>query len=151
RGLDGFAEDGFRLSPVAVALRYIEGSTLKSLPYEKVTPAFLLKLEALTRAMHARGVAHLDMRSMGNVLMRPDGTPAIIDLQAAVLTEGLPAWLRRILEDIDMSGAYKKWRKCCPEAMDEGRRKELERINRWRRLWPCRGYLGCKKCRRRRV
>lgn len=54
----------------------------------------------------------------------------------------MPAWLKKSLEALDMSGAYKKWKIFQPDAMGEKREAELTRINRWRRLWPFKGYFG---------
>ncbi len=129
-------------------MRFIKGTMLTSVPARKITPRFLTLLEETIRRMHAAGVAHLDIRSMSNIIMRPDGSPAIIDFQSAVRLRGLPACLRKLFMDIDMSGAYKKWKKFCPEQMGEFRESELERINAIRRFWVFRGYFGMKKTRR---
>lgn len=77
--IDGFAAEAFRLDENAVALTFIPGKTLAELPREEVTPAFLICLEELIKNMHRAGIVHLDIRSNGNVLMRPDKTPAVID------------------------------------------------------------------------
>ena len=76
------------------------------------TETFQPNLEAfeeLLRAMHARGVVHLDVRGTGNVMIRPNGSPGLIDFQASLYTGWMPGFLRRLLEDFDMSGALKKW------------------------------------------
>lgn len=140
--IDGFAAEAFRLDENAVALTFIPGKTLAELPREEVTPAFLICLEELIKSMHRAGIVHLDIRSNGNVLMRPDKTPAVIDFQSALATAGMPVWLKKSLEALDMSGAYKKWKIFQPDAMGEKREAELTRINRWRRLWPFKGYFG---------
>lgn len=145
KGIDGFAEDAFRLDADCMAVRYIDGRILLDIPDEEVTPEFLTQLENLTRRMHEAGIVHLDIRSKSNVLMRPDGTPAIIDFQAGLCTDAMPRWLKKLLEDIDISGAYKKWREYHPESMGEYRKNELERINGIRRFWVLKGYFGLKK------
>ena len=78
-------------------------------------------------------------------MVRSDGTPGLIDFQASLYTGWMPSFVRRFLEDIDMSGAFKKWLQFQPEAMGEERRGELERINRLRRFWIFRGYFGLKR------
>ncbi len=145
KGIDGFAEDAFRLDADCMAVRYIDGRILLDIPEEEVTPEFLTQLENLTRRMHEAGIVHLDIRSKSNVLMRPDGTPAIIDFQAGICTDSLPRRLKKLLEDIDISGAYKKWSEYHPESMGEFRKSELERINAIRRFWVLKGYFGLKK------
>lgn len=144
-GLDGVAGAAFRLDADAIAVEYMEGDSMGRVPKERITPEFLEAFEKLLGAIHARGVVHLDVRGTGNVMIRPDGTPGLIDFQASLSTRRFPARLRRLLEDIDMSGALKKWRDYRPEEMGEVRRTELERINRLRRFWIFRGYFGLKK------
>lgn len=148
RGIDGVPADAFRLDGAAMAARFVPGTILAKLEPAQVTPDFLERLEDLLRAIHARGIVHLDTRGASNVLMRPDGSPGIIDFQASLSTRWMPAWLRRLAEDFDLSGVYKKWAAWQPQAMDETRRAEFERINRLRRFWVLRGYFGLKKSHR---
>ena len=148
-GVDGVAEDAFRIDADAIAVSFVEGRNLSRVTREEVTIEFLEAFEKLLDEMHARDVVHLDLRGTGNIVMRPDGSPALIDFQASLVTSWMPKWLRRILEDMDRSGALKKWRKFHPEAMGEERERELERIDRLRRYWIFRGYFGKKKKHRR--
>ena len=53
--------------------------------------------------------------------------------------------MRRWFAAMDMSGVYKKWQRFQPETMGEARRASFERLSRWRRFWPFRGYLGLRK------
>ena len=145
RNVDGIAPDSFRVDRFAMAVEYMEGASIGHVDPSLITPAFLEAFEKLLAAMHARGVVHLDVRGSGNVMIRPDGSPGLIDFQASLYTGHMPACLRRLLEDFDRSGALKKWLQYCPEAMGEERRSELERINRLRRFWIFRGYFGLKK------
>ena len=143
-GIDGVSQEFFRIDRDALAVLFMDGNDIFDKP-SLVTPVFLEALEDLLQAVHARDIVHLDVRGMGNVIVRPDGTPGVIDFQASLFTGRMPKFLRRFLEDIDMSGAFKKWLQFQPEAMSDERRKELERINRWRRFWVFRGYFGLKK------
>lgn len=142
RGVDGVAQTAFRLDHSAVAMEYIEGTAICDVDPKRITPDYLRRLEALIAAIHRRGVVHLDLRGGGNVIVRPDGTPALIDFQTALFTERLPARIVRMLEALDFSGAYKKWLRYQPEAMGPVRRAALKRINRLRRLWFLHGYPG---------
>lgn len=149
QGVDGVAPEAFRIDDAAIAVRFMEGRGLGKVPKEEVTVEFLTAFEKLLQAIHERGVVHLDVRGTGNVVMRPDGTPGLIDFQASLITEWMPSWLRNLLEDMDRSGALKKWRKYRPEAMGAERIVELERIDKLRRYWIFRGYFGRKKKHRR--
>lgn len=145
RNVDGIAPESFRIDRFAMAVTYMEGSNIDKADRSLMTPAYLEAFEALLDTMHKRGVVHLDVRGTGNVMIRPDGSPGLIDFQASLYTGWMPACLRRLLEDFDRSGALKKWLKYCPDAMGEERRRELERINKLRRFWIFRGYFGLKK------
>lgn len=144
-GIDGVPAAAFQLDAHAMAARYIEGETLGRVPAAQLTPAFFEALERLLRAVHARGIVHLDVRGTGNMLMRPDGTPALIDFQAALDMRWMPPAWRRWLGDIDLAGVYKKWSASGAESMGPQRQAVLERMNRWRRWWLLRGYAGARK------
>ena len=77
--------------------------------------------------------------------VRPDGTPGLIDFQAAMCTNHWPKGLRRILEAMDVSGALKRWKYFHPEAMGKERLERLEAINSVRRFWIFQGYFGIKR------
>jgi RIO-like serine/threonine protein kinase len=142
KGIDGVAEESFRIDGNSLAILFQEGEVLANIQPERVTAQYLIKLEELTREIHRAGVVHLDMRTYSNILIRPDDTPAVIDFQAAQTTWWMPSFLRKKLEDIDMSGAYKKWERFQPGLMGEERKRELVRINKLRDLWVIRGYFG---------
>jgi len=148
QGIDGIPSDAFRVDAFSMAARFVPGRALATVKAGGVGTDYLLALEALLRQVHARGLVHLDTRGGGNLLIRPDGRPGIIDFQAALSTRWMPRLLRRWLEDIDLSGVYKKWLLWQPETLGAERRAHLDRLNRWRRLWVLRGYFGMSKKRR---
>lgn len=144
-GLDGVPEQAFRVDAHAIAARFVPGVTLDKAPAAQVTPEFFAALEALFRAIHARGFVHLDSRGASNLLARPDGKPAVIDFQAALDTRWLPRGLRATLEAIDLGGVYKNWQRRAPDTMGAARAAAYEQATRWRRWWPARGYFGVSK------
>ncbi len=141
----GVPQEAFMLDACTLAVEYVPGRVLSRVPKEEITPEFLCQCEDLIHELHGRDLVHLDTRGTGNWVMRPDGTPGLIDFQASVHTSGLPKKLRSFMEDMDIGGVYKKWAKFCPEAMDEKRQTEYDRINKLRKLWVVRGYFGIKK------
>lgn len=148
QGIAGTPSDAFRVDAHAIAARFVPGRSLAKIDRQLVSPEYLGQLEELLRAVHARGIVHLDTRGAGNLLMLPEGTPGIIDFQASLSTRWMPASLRRLLEAMDMSGVYKKWADWQPQAMDSERRARYEKTNRLRRWWVPRGYFGLSKRRR---
>ena len=104
----------------------------------------------LLQGVHDRGVVHLDTRGTGNWLVSPEGKPLLIDFQASLTTGWMPASLRRIIELVDMSGVYKKWKEWQPQTMGEERQALYEEALYWRRKWVFEGYFGKRKRRRAR-
>lgn len=144
-GIDGIPSMAFRVDACAMAARFVPGRTLARVDESQMSTPFLTALEALLQQVHARGLVHLDTRGGGNLLMRPDGTPGIIDFQAALSTLWMPAGLRHWFEAMDLSGVYKKWLQFQPDTLGEQRLASFERLNRWRRFWIFRGYFGLRK------
>jgi tRNA A-37 threonylcarbamoyl transferase component Bud32 len=148
-GVEGVPAQPFRVDAHAIAARFVPGVTLDRAPREQMNEAFFLALESLFGQVHARGLVHLDSRGSSNLLVTPQGRPAVIDFQAALRTTLLPPPLRRALEAVDLGGVYKNWLRHAPEALDAGRRAFYERSTRLRRLWIGRGYFGVRKERQR--
>lgn len=145
QGLDGVSPESFRVDTLALAARFVPGETLAEANREEVPREFFERLEALMHAMHARGVVHLDVRGTKNILVRPDGTPGLIDFQSSQSTRWMPGFLRRILEESDLCGVYKRWSHWQPGSLDEARLAILARGNELRRYWPFSGYGGTRK------
>jgi hypothetical protein len=62
---------------------YVEGVTLDYLA--PVAPDFYEHLERIVRALHDRGIIYLDLSKRENVIVQPDGRPALIDFQISLL------------------------------------------------------------------
>jgi len=114
--LDGHAAvPRFRgwIDRLAFAVEYRPGRRLSRSRAEALPADFLPRLEAAIGEMHARGVAHLDLRHRSNVLVAEDGSPVLIDFGSAVCFRpgGAGArWLLPLLARVDR-GALAKWRR----------------------------------------
>ncbi len=85
-----------RSSP-GLVMSFCEGGVLPRRNIRGVLgPDFFERAMALLREIHRCGVAHGDIRRK-NILVRPDGSPALIDFQTAVL-RGTSWWGRRCFE-----------------------------------------------------
>jgi hypothetical protein len=101
-----------RLDADAFVLEHRPGQRLSRQLAGSIPRDFMSRLEGAVRAMHARGVVHLDLRHRSNVLVDAGGEPVLIDFASALclrargrLGRGLLAWLARVDE-----GALAKWR-----------------------------------------
>lgn len=99
-GLDGVPAALSGASPRRLFARgWIEGEPL-SVVKELRTDFFDL-LDALVARIHACGVCHNDLHKEGNILVRPDGTPAILDFQlASIHDHRAREFGRRAAEDL---------------------------------------------------
>jgi len=96
------------------------------------------KLQRLVGQIHARGVAHIDLRKRDNILVSEDGRPCIIDFNASFCfdpagpgTRYLFPFLRRIDES-----AILKWKSLlAPELLTPEEIARHRFMSRLRRLW----------------
>lgn len=142
QGVRGVAGEVRRLGPFSLAYGFVEGKSLAGLADEnaRLPPEFFRRWHALTMAMHARGVAHLDMRNLGNILLGADGHPHVIDFQSALRLRSLPKFARRLLTDTDVSAILKGWLRLCPEPLAPKWIEFYRRFMSWRKLWIFKGY-----------
>lgn len=141
-GLGGVPADPFRIDAHALAYRFIPGTPLNGADEHRKNAEFFLSFERLLAEVHARGLVHLDVRNGRNVLVTASGQAALIDFQSHLGTSHLPKAMRGWMERFDMAGVYKHWERHHPQSLGETRAALLASMNRWRRLWPLRGYFG---------
>jgi hypothetical protein len=143
RGVRGTPADAFRIDSLALAYRYVPGESMRQLRRKGVTldAAFFPRLETLVKEMHRRGVLHLDLRNAWNILATADCQPHILDFQSSMRSRLLPRPLRRLLEAVDLSGAYKWWIRLSPATFDAARAERLEKLQKTRRFWPFRRFI----------
>jgi hypothetical protein len=101
-----------RIDGLAFAVEYRPGRRMSRKLAGQVPSAFLEDLERVIRAMHERGVAHLDLRHRSNVMVDGDGRPVLIDFASAVCFRPGSLAARLILPRlaaVDL-GALRKWR-----------------------------------------
>jgi RIO-like serine/threonine protein kinase len=146
RGIAGVPQDAFRIDACALAYAFVPGRILSHAQLGARAGEFFVALEAVLRRVHAQaGIVHLDVRTGSNILVTDQGEPMLIDFQSHLGTAWIPARIRRWLERFDMAGVYKHWARISPDTMGDARQQHLAEMNRWRRLWILRGYLGVRK------
>lgn len=72
------------LDPEALVVEYRPGERMSRRLAGQLPPGFVTQLEDAIRGMHARGVAHLDLRHRTNVMVGRDGRPVLIDFASAM-------------------------------------------------------------------
>ncbi len=136
--LEGIPRLIARVGKDAFLLSFEEGLPLRKETKPHIKDHSFEKLSALVEAIHQRGVVHLDLGQRKNILVRPDGTPVIVDFGSA-MGAGLPRPLGRVLVFllgwIDRRGLLMQRLRYGDGLPDEATRKALRRANFWRKLW----------------
>lgn len=107
-----------RISDTAYALEYLDGLTLDCLAGSP-PPGFFDRLRELLEGFHARQAAYGDMNKRSNIVVRPDGTPGLIDFQISLIYDPRANWLVRwwigwwveYLQRMDLYHLYKHKRR----------------------------------------
>lgn len=98
--------------------RLIEGQSIKAKAAAGRLPqGFFVQLFRHVKTMHQHGVVHLDLGNSGNILVSPEGHPAIIDFGSAVPLHWLPPMVQRWALRKDIVGVLKLWHRLGPETM----------------------------------
>jgi len=77
-----------RVDRLAFAMQYIEGTPLSTFERGQIAPEVFPRIAQSIEAMHARGVAHGDIKRRSNLLLAPDGEIWIIDFAASIIASG---------------------------------------------------------------
>lgn len=129
RGIQGVPAFIELQSPFAFALEFVQGETLpRHQARHGMTPEFFRKLQATVAEMHARGVAHGDIRRR-NILQTSDGRGVLIDFETCVVDRWDPirSAIFRVACRIDRFTLLKIMASYFPESLTSGEQETLSR------------------------
>jgi len=127
-----------QIDPDSFAIEYVEGQTLARHLETNLLDRALNDLGGVVHGLHARRVVHLDLKQKRNVLVRSDGSVAIIDFESAMhFSRGIFGRAAfGFLAKRDLAGVVKFKAKYAPHLLDE-REERLARKEAWLgALWP---------------
>lgn len=116
-------------------------------PMQRARPrdaAYFREAFNLLRGMHRRGVAHNDLAKEPNWLVTPEGHPALVDFQLALVSPGRGRLFRALARD-DIRHLLKHKRNYCPTPLTRRELRILATPSLPARLWMKTGkklYLG---------
>ena len=113
----------------ALLLEYIEGMTLNKFRAGELPDRVYERLCQTVRAMHERGVVHLDLRQKKNILIAGD-KPWLVDF-ASAMKGRLSARLRAIDESALLKFKKRNW----PHLLTDSDRQALRTHKFLRKLW----------------
>lgn len=140
-------------------LDFVDGETFRNVQHRLDSGhPFFERLSELIQAIHARGVAHTDLKRKDNLLVLPGGTPCLIDFGAAMMrhanpvSRGLFLMARQFDRNAWIKLKYNGYHNIAPEDLPRLRRLPIERVSHWikRRLRHLRRAFGKAKGRIRR-
>jgi len=115
-----------RPRPDAFLREYVEGETVRGTP--GLPHGFFTALEEVLAAVHARGVAYVDLAKEENVLVGTDGRAWLIDFQISVAREGPLRPFVSMLQKEDLYHLSKMRLQRAPgEATETDRRRVAQR------------------------
>jgi hypothetical protein len=119
--------EGHRLAS-AVARRHVAGEAFRD--GTPVQVAFFVELRRLLDAIHASGMAYVDLHKRENIIVDRDGRPHLVDFQVSLgAGHRWPGnrWLVRKLQEMDDYHYRKHYARCLPETLTpEELRRHLE-------------------------
>lgn len=113
----------------ALLMEYIEGKTINKFKAGELPDRVYERLVELVRAMHGRGVVHLDLRQRKNILVAGD-RPWLIDF-ANALKGKLSARLRAVDESALLKFKQRNW----PHLVTDADREVLKSHRFLRKFW----------------
>jgi len=80
KGVKGVPQPLERIDHFAFAMEFTPGVSVER--GESITPSFFSDLDQVLKAIHSRGVVHMDLRHKGNILVSDKGEPFLIDFNS---------------------------------------------------------------------
>ncbi len=140
-GVPGIPAFYHHIDRYALAVEYIEGKNCSQCAPGELGPEFFDALREIVAALHARGVAHCDLKKDTNIIVDDHGRPHVIDLAAALRRHGGPLPMRPLMRWLwprfakdDIKAISKLKRKLAPELLTAEQRRALEHRTRAERL-----------------
>jgi RIO-like serine/threonine protein kinase len=113
----------------ALVIEYIEGKTINKFKAGELPDLVFDRLSRVVRAMHERGVVHLDLRQRKNILIEGD-RPWLVDFANAIKGR-LSARLRSVDESALLKFKERNW----PHLLTEADRESLRSHRALRKFW----------------
>ena len=135
-GVKGIPQPVGRIDRFAFVMEFVPGVPIER--GETIPPSFFSDLDQVIKAIHSRGVVHMDLRHKGNILVSEKGEPFLIDFNSGFFfKEGglLHRLFFPLFRWVDYGGLLKLKERVSPSSMTPEETDFLKRFNRLRRLW----------------
>ncbi len=134
-GTQGIPRFVGRVDRLAFAMEFIEGAPISTFSRGELSPDVFPRITEVVEAMHAKGVAHGDLKRRSNLILSPDGSVWIIDFAASVVARGpISRKLMRAVAEVDDKSLPRLKRFVSPELLTEEDKWKLDnptKLERW--------------------
>jgi len=111
---------------------WVEGVAMQHA--KPIEPLYHRQLLTLIAQLHRHGISHNDLAKEPNLLVLPDGTPALLDLQLGRVARRRNSWFRLLARE-DLRHLLKHKRTYCPAALTSRELQILATPSWPARLW----------------
>jgi serine/threonine protein kinase len=140
RGATGVPQLFGRIDRYAIITEYIEGTPLDRFSTGELAPEVFPRVQQVIDGIHARGVAHGDLKRRSNLLLTPDGEIYLVDFAAATIGKKplrpLNNWLQKQMALVDDKSVPRLKKFVAPELLTPQDRNKLENptgLEKWAR------------------
>lgn len=124
-----------QIDRLAFVTQFIEGRPVSGIHRGQMPPEVFGRMARVVEAMHARGVAHGDLKRRSNLLLTPDNQVFIIDFAASVIARGpLSQKIMRAVAEVDDKSLPRLKRFVAPELLTDEDKWRLEnptQLEKW--------------------
>ena len=135
KGTPGIPRFIARVDRLAFAMEFAEGTPISTFSRGELAPEVFLRIAETVAGMHAKGVAHGDLKRRSNLLLSSDGSVWIIDFAASVVARGpISRRLMRAVAEVDDKSLPRLKRFVAPELLTEEDKWKLDnptKLERW--------------------
>ncbi len=124
-----------QIDRLAFAIEFIEGRPISSIHKGQMPPEVFPRMAIVVAAMHARGVAHGDLKRRSNLLLTPQNEVFIIDFAASIVARGpISTQLMRAVAEVDDKSLPRLKKFVAPElltAEDTWKLENPTKLEKW--------------------
>lgn len=124
-----------QIDRLAFAIEFVEGRPIAGIHKGQMPPEVFPRMAKVVEGMHARGVAHGDLKRRSNLLLTPDNNVVIIDFAAAIVAKGpISTKLMQAVAEVDDKSLPRLKKFVAPELLTEEDKWKLEnptKLEKW--------------------
>lgn len=130
KGIKGIPQVYAKPDKDSLIIENIDGKPLSQ--YKRLPADFFVKLSALVKKIHQKGIVHLDLGNNSNIILGVDGLPYIIDF-ASALEVGVV--FIKFFSWIDNFAILKHKVNLCPEGLSQKEKQQWKKVRILNKFW----------------